>query len=120
MCKHFKSRFPSFNVLCRNEPVATDTIYSDTPVIDNGTKCTQLFIGRNTLVADIYDMKTDKKFSNTLKDNTRRRGAMDRLISNQAKQEISIEAKDILRALFIEKWQSESHHQHSNLCRKTV
>jgi hypothetical protein len=33
--KHFKSRFPALNVHQRNEPVATDTIFSDTPAVDN-------------------------------------------------------------------------------------
>ena len=36
MRKHFKSRFPAFNIPCRNEAVATDTIFSDTPAIDSG------------------------------------------------------------------------------------
>ena len=34
MRMHFKSRFPAFNIPCRNEAVATDTIFSDTPAID--------------------------------------------------------------------------------------
>ena len=37
--KHFKSRFPALNVHQRNEPVATDTIFSDTPAVDNGSTC---------------------------------------------------------------------------------
>jgi hypothetical protein len=27
--RHFKSPYPALNVHCRNEPVATDTVYSD-------------------------------------------------------------------------------------------
>ena len=34
--KHYKSPFPALNVSRRNEPVATDTVYSDTPAFDNG------------------------------------------------------------------------------------
>ena len=33
--RHFKSPWPAFNVPRRNEDVATDTIFSDTPAIDN-------------------------------------------------------------------------------------
>ena len=31
MRKHFKSRFPAFNIPRQSEEVATDTIFSDTP-----------------------------------------------------------------------------------------
>ena len=114
MRKHFKSRFPAFNVMRRNEPVATDTIFSDTPAVDDGSKCAQFFVGRETLVSDVYGMKTDKEFVNTLEDNIRRRGAMDKLISDRAKAEISEKVLDILRALMIKDWQSEPYHQHQN------
>ena len=36
--KYYKSPYPAFNVKIRNEPVATDTVYSDTPVVDDGSK----------------------------------------------------------------------------------
>ena len=35
--KHFKSRNPVFNIPRRNEAVATDTIFSDTPAINDGS-----------------------------------------------------------------------------------
>jgi hypothetical protein len=34
--KHYKSPFPALNVKRRDEPVATDTVFSDTPAIDGG------------------------------------------------------------------------------------
>jgi hypothetical protein len=71
MRKHFKSRFPALNVKRRNEPVATDTLYADVPAIDDGSKFAQVFVGRNTLVTDVYGMKSDKEFVNTLEDNIR-------------------------------------------------
>jgi hypothetical protein len=110
MRKHFKSRFPAFNVMRRNEAVATDTVYSDTP----GSKCAQLFVGRETLVTDIYGMKTDKSFIITLEENIRKRGAMDMLISDRGLSEINQKIHDILRAYLIKDWQSEPHHQHQN------
>jgi hypothetical protein len=66
--KHFKSRFPALNVHCRNKAVATDTIWSDTPAVDNGAKFAQLFVGRCSMVTNVYPVKTDKKFVNALED----------------------------------------------------
>ena len=66
--KHYKSPFPACNVQRRNEPIATDTVYSDTPAIDSGCKCAQIFVGTKTMVADVYGMKTEKQFVNTLQD----------------------------------------------------
>ena len=38
------------NVPRRHEPVATDTIFSDTPAVDSGVKQAQVFVGRDSLV----------------------------------------------------------------------
>jgi hypothetical protein len=89
MRKHFKARYPAFNVSSRNGSLATDTVYSDTPAVDNGSKGAQIFIGRDSLVIDISGMKTDKELINTREDNIRIRGAMTKLISDRATAEIS-------------------------------
>ena len=34
--KHFMSRNPVFNIPRRHEPVSTDTVFSDTPAINDG------------------------------------------------------------------------------------
>ena len=80
----------------RSKPVAADTVHSDTPAIDDGSTCMQLFVGTATLVTDVYRMKTDKQFVNTLEDNIRKLGAIDKLISDRAQSEISNRVKDIL------------------------
>ena len=67
--KHFKSRNPVFNIPRRNEPVATDTIFGDTPAINDGSTMAQFFVGRDTLVCDAYGIKSQKQFVNTLYDN---------------------------------------------------
>ena len=118
--KHFKSRFPALNVHRRREPVATDTVYSDTPAIDDGSTTAQIFVGRDTLVVDVYGMKTDKEFVNTLEDQIRKRGAMDKLISDRAQVEVSDKVRDILRAYLIDDWQSEPHHQHQNYAERRI
>ena len=42
MKKHLKSRNPALNIPRRHEPVATDTVFSDTPAVElmlNKPKC---------------------------------------------------------------------------------
>ena len=112
--KHFKSRNPVFNIPRCSEAVATDTIFSDTPAVDDGSTMAQFFCGQDTLVCDAYGIKSTKQFINTLSDNIRKRGAMDTLISDGGKYEISKRVTDLLRSLFIQDYQSEPYHQHQN------
>ena len=106
MKKHLKSRNPALNIPRRHEPVATDTIFSDTPAVDSGVKQAPVFVGRDMQVADAYPIKNGKQFINTLEDDIRRRGAMDKLLSDPAKTEISNMAMEILRAYHISNWHS--------------
>ena len=112
--KHLKSRNPVFNIPRRSEAVATDTIFSDTPAVDDGSTMAQFFCGRDTLVCDAYGIKSTKQFINTLSDNIRKRGAMDTLISDGGKYEISKRVTDLLRSLFIQDYRSKPYHQHQN------
>ena len=114
MKKYLKSRNPVINITRRHEPVATDTIFSDTPALDSGIKQAQVIVGRDTLVGNAYPMKSRKQFENTLEDNTRRRGAMDKLLSDSAKTEISNKVLDILRASHFSNWHCEAYHKNQN------
>ena len=114
MKKHLKSRNPALNIPRRHEAVATDTVFSDTPAADSGVKQAQVFVGRDTLLAYAYPMKSGKQFVNTLEDNIRRQGAMDKLLSDSAKTEISNKVMDILRAYHISNWHSGPYHQNQN------
>ena len=67
MKKHYLSRFPAMNVSRRHEAVATDTIYSDTPAVDNGAKIAQIFIGRESFFADVYGMNLTKSSATPMK-----------------------------------------------------
>ena len=58
MKRHLKSRNPALNIPRRHEAVATDTVFSDTPAVDSGVKQAQVFVGRDTQVADAYPMKS--------------------------------------------------------------
>ena len=84
MRKPLKSRNPALNIPRRHGPVATDPVFSDTPAVDRGVKQAQVLVGRDSLVANAYPMKSGKQFINTLEDNIRRRGAMDKLLSDSA------------------------------------
>ena len=114
MRKQFKSRFPAFSIPCRNEAVATDTIFSDTPSRDSGVTMAQIFVGKDSLVSDVYPMHSSKQFINTLEDNVRFRGAMSKLISDYAQVEISNKVKDIVRMYHSSSWHSEPYHQNQN------
>jgi hypothetical protein len=110
-----QSPYPAYNVRRRNEPVATDTIFAEVPAVDtNGMKMCQIFVGRKSLVIEVFGMHNNAEFVNTLEDVIRKRGAMDKLISDSAKVEISNRVLDILRALCIDNWQSEPQYQHQN------
>ena len=114
MKRHLKSREPAVNVPRIHEPVATGTIFSDTPAVDSGVKQAQVFVGRDSLVADVYPIKSGKQLVDTLENNIQRRGAMDQLLCDSAKTEISKKVMDILGAYHISNWHSEPYHQNQN------
>ena len=64
----------------------------------------QIFVGRKSLVIDVFGMKPDAAFVNTLEDVIQKRGAMDKLITDSARVEMSQRVLDILRALCIDGW----------------
>jgi Reverse transcriptase (RNA-dependent DNA polymerase) len=112
--KVFKSPNPALNVFRRNESVACDIVYADTPAIFGGETAAVLFVGTDTQVTDIYGIKTDKQFINTLEDNIIQRGAPNKLVSDRAQVNISNKVLDILRTYCIKSWQSEPYQQHQN------
>ena len=65
---NYKVPFPAANVARWNEPIDTDTVYSDTPAVDDGSTCAHLYFRLDTLVTDVYGMKSDAEFVNTLED----------------------------------------------------
>ena len=71
----------------------------------------QNFVGKRTLVTDIYPLKSQNQIINTLEDNIRFRGAMTKHTSDYAKVEISNKVKDILRMYQSSSWNSEPYHQ---------
>ena len=74
-----------------------------------------IFVGMELEVCDAEGLKSSRQFVNSLEGNIWKRGAMDKLLSDQAQTEIGMWAQDILRALFILSWQSEPHQQQQKL-----
>ncbi len=58
MQTHYKSPFPALNVKRRNEDLYTDTVYADTPAIDDGSTSAQFFVGRDTGIWSMYQLRT--------------------------------------------------------------
>jgi len=54
----YESPFPTLNLHRRDEPVATDTIYLDTPAVDSGATIAQVLVGVESLVTNVYAIKT--------------------------------------------------------------
>jgi hypothetical protein len=73
--RSFKSANPALNVHRRTEDVACDIIYSDEPAVDDGSLAAVVFVGTSSMVTDVYGIKTDRQFVNTLEDQITDRGA---------------------------------------------
>ena len=103
---------PLLNIPRRNEAVATDTLYSDTPAVDDGSTAAQFFIGRKSHYRSVFGLgSSDKRFPEALIDQIKRYGAMDVLISDNAKAEIGKRTKEILRILLTKDYQSEPYNK---------
>jgi hypothetical protein len=70
-----KSPNPALNVYRRNEAVPCDIVYSDVPAIHDGSTAAVIFVGVTTQITDVYGIKRDSPFVNTLEDNIIQRGA---------------------------------------------
>ena len=110
----YRSPYPALNVHRRKEAVAMDTLKSETPCMMTGVKLAQLFVGCDTYLMDVFPLKSEKDMAHVLQDVIRKRGAMDKLISDGAKSQISQYTATILRQYHIKDHLSEPHYQHQN------
>ena len=89
---------------------------AQSPAIDDGSTAAQLFVGRTSRYRSVHALgDSDKNFHKALMEEIRKRGAMNRIISDNAKAEISARVKDILRTYVIDDWNSEAHQQRQNI-----
>ena len=112
--KHYKSPLPGLNVHCRQEAIATDTVFADTPSVDNGSTSTQIFVGiEGTVDWCLWheNQQTICKHSWGCYLTIRCTYQTHHWLCTV---EISNRVHDILYALAIGDWQSEPLYQHQN------
>ena len=114
--KRHKAPNPALNVPRRNEPVATDATFGPgCPSVDNGSTVPQFFVGRKLGFCAAEGLgKSDKRCAAALMNHIRRYGAMDEIISDNAKAEISQRVKDILNPLQTKDRTSEPCNKNQN------
>ncbi|CAB9524801.1 Retrotransposon protein [Seminavis robusta] len=106
---------PILNIPRRHEDVATDTIYSSTPAIDDGSTAAQLFIGRTSHYRTLRPAgSSDASYIRNLMDEIRKLGAMNRIRSDNAKAQCNQRVKDIYRTFCIDDWHSEAYKGNQN------
>jgi hypothetical protein len=104
------------NIPRRNEDVTTDMLFSSAPANDiGGCVAAQFFMGCKSRFRSVMLLKdSDADFPSALMEEIRKHGAINRLISDSTKTEVSARVKEILSTLVIGDWQSEPHNQHQN------
>jgi hypothetical protein len=114
--KQMQAPNPVLNIPRRNEDVAMDILFHSTAAIDTGgCIAAQFFIGCKPIFRSDVPLKdSDADFPSALMEEIRKCGAMNRIISDSTKAEVSARVKQILNTLVIKDWQSEPHHKHQN------
>ena len=110
----FKTTDPATYIARRIEAVLGDIIYSDTPAVDGGKTASTIFFGLESHVTTAHGIKSDSQFVDTLQDEVRRRGAMDKLITDRGSVCVCDKTVSFLRAIFTNSWQSKPYHKHQN------
>ena len=64
-----KLHFPAANITNCNEPVTTDTKFSDEPVLGSNARAVQSLVGCNYKYIDVYGVATDHDLCHTLEEN---------------------------------------------------
>ena len=120
MRKHFKSRFPGANVPHLPEWYSFDTMFYDVPALDDGIPghggCTmiQMFGGLDSELLHGVPMQNESEVPDSILDFIRHYGAMEGIMSDNAKSETSFAIRDILCLYTIKDHQSEPYYQHQN------
>ena len=88
-------------------------IYNRLSLVLKWKKCAdvQTFVSTKTLVTDFCGIKSDKKSTNPLSGNIRKRGVMDKFISDRVQVEFSSDVENVLCSLCIDDLKRESRRQ---------
>ena len=99
--------------------MATDTLYSDTPAVDDGSTAAQFFIGRKSHFRAVCPLgPSDKHFPEALLDHIWKYSAMEQLISDNAQAEVSAHVKETIWTLLIGDHQSEPHNKNQQFSKR--
>ena len=118
--KRHKAPNPALNIPRRNEAVATDTTYGPgCPAVDDGSTAAQFFVGRKSGFCAVEGLgKSDKRYPVALMNHIRRYGAMDQIVSDNARAEISHRVEEVLNMLQIKDWTSEPYNKNLNFAER--
>ena len=114
------------NVDRLNEKVATDTLISNTPALDDGimghggATMAQIYVGCSSQITEGYPMSSESQMHSTLMDFIRDHGAPNILFSDNAKAQIGAKVTEICRHYNIGQQQSEPHYQHQNPAERRI
>jgi hypothetical protein len=97
-----------------------DTYFSDTPALGGSVKMAQIYVGRKTMVIDVYPMLQESMIPATLEHNIKDRGAMETIISDGAKAATSASVKNTCGMFQVKQYQSEPKHQHQNYAENRI
>ena len=97
---HLKSK--NLTICTSIDPVPIHIIFPDTRDVNIDVSQTQVIMGRNSLVTDVYPMTSGNYYVDTLEHN---------IISDSAQIEILMFVMDVLRTCSICSWTSEPYHQ---------
>ena len=118
--KRHKAPYPALNVMRRNEPVATDTIYGPAPCVRTGATAAQLFVGRKSGYIHLIPIgDSDKQFPKALYEVIRQSGAMDILISDNAAALMSEQVQQLTRTLQIKFKTIEPYNKNQSFSERT-
>ena len=93
--KRFKAPQPATNVLRLNDKATSDSVFSNTPVIDGGEKGAQIWFGQKCHVIYAEKIKTTADYLRTLQNFVREYGAPDAIICDHANYQSSGRVLDV-------------------------
>ena len=82
MREHYYARFPVLNVARLNEVVATDTFFASETAL-GGYTCAQLFVGKTSMITEVFPMQRESHMADTIQDFIRKWGASYALLSDK-------------------------------------
>jgi hypothetical protein len=114
MKQHMKPRYPELNVRRLRCPVYTDTFFADTPALNGGETCAQVFsIGKWRFPA-VYPMKTESCAPQAYADFILEHGAPEIIHSDNAQVQTGVGFKRLNRRYDVKARTTEPYHPEQN------